>query len=64
MPLLPSKSGRVWRLGFPQQPGHRFAWSGPYTSHWLTETAEELVRYMDFEHTEAHPDPPDPERFA
>ena len=55
---------RVWRLEFPQQPGYRFAWLGPYTSHWLTAAAEELVRYMDVEHTETRPDPPDAERFA
>jgi hypothetical protein len=64
MPPLPAASLRVWRLEFPQQPGSRFAWLGPYTSHWLTETAEELVRHMDREHTETHPDPPDAERFA
>lgn len=50
MPPLPSATVRVWRLEFPQQPGYRFAWLGPYTSHWLTETAEELARYMDVEH--------------
>ena len=54
----------MWRLEFPQVPGYLFAWLGPYTSHWLTAAAEELVRHMDVEHTETHPDPPDAERFA
>ena len=54
----------VWRLEFAQVPGYRFAWLGPYTSHWLTARAEELVRHMDVEHTATHPDPPDAERFA
>lgn len=55
---------RVWRLEFPQQAGYRFSWLGPYTSHWMTAAGEELVRYMDAEHSVTHPHPADMELFA
>jgi hypothetical protein len=55
---------RVWRLEFPQSPGYRFAWLGPYTSHWMTAVGEELIRYMDAEHSATRPHPADMELFA
>jgi hypothetical protein len=55
---------RVWRLEFPQSPGYRFAWLGPYTSHWMTAAGEELIRYMDAEHSVTRPHPADTELFA
>lgn len=54
----------VWRLEMPQVPGYRFHWLGPYTSHWLTARAEEIVRYMEAEHTVTHPEPRDRRVFA
>jgi hypothetical protein len=53
----------VWRLEFPQPPGWRIEWLGPYTSHWLTAEAEEIVRYMEAEHRVTHPHPRDPGIF-
>ena len=53
----------VWRLEFPQPPGWRIDWLGPYTSHWLTAEAEEIVRYMEAEHCITHPHPRDPGIF-
>lgn len=48
----------------PQVPGYRFTWLGPYTSHWLTAEAEELVRFMDHEHSATLPEPRDTGLFA
>lgn len=53
----------VWRLEFRQPPGWRIDWLGPYTSHWLTAEAEEIVRYMEAEHCVTHPHPRDPAIF-
>lgn len=53
----------VWRLEFPQPSGWRIEWLGPYTSHWLTAEAEEIVRYMEAEHCVTHPHPRDPRIF-
>lgn len=53
----------VWRLELPQPPGWRIAWLGPYTSHWLTAEAEEIVRRMEAEHCVTHPHPADPAIF-
>lgn len=49
----------VWRLEFPQPPGWKIAWLGPYTSQWLTADAEELIRHMEAEHGVTHPHPQD-----
>lgn len=57
----------MWRQEFPQVPGWPIPWLGPYTSHWLTAEAEELVRYMEAEHVRTRPHPADPtifERFS
>ncbi|WP_380164778.1 hypothetical protein [Jannaschia sp. R86511] len=54
----------VWRLEMPQAPRYRFDWLGPYTSHWLTTRAEEVVRYMEAEHTVTHPEPRDRQVFT
>lgn len=54
----------VWRLEFPQPAGWRIDWLGPYTSHWLTAEAEEIVRHMEAEHCVTHPHPSDPGIFA
>ena len=53
----------MWRLEFPQPPGWRIGWLGPYTSQWLTAEAEELVRYMEAEHRVTRPHPSDPAIF-
>lgn len=53
----------VWRLEFCQPPGWHIEWLGPYTSHWLTAEAEEIVRYMEAEHCVTHPHPRDPSIF-
>jgi hypothetical protein len=53
----------VWRLEFPQPPGWRIQWLGPYTSQWLTAEAEEIVRFMETEHCATHPHPSDPSIF-
>lgn len=47
----------VWRLEFAQPPDRRHDWVGPYSSAWLTERAEELVRFMDAEHSRTRPHP-------
>ena len=49
----------IWRLEFRQPPGWRIEWLGPYTSQWLTAEAEELVRYMEAEHSVTRPHPTD-----
>lgn len=54
----------VWRLEFPQPPGWKIPWLGPYTSQWLTAEAEEIVRRMEAEHHVTHPHPRDPAIFA
>ena len=53
----------VWRLEFPQPLGWRIDWLGPYTSHWLTAEAEEIVRHMEVEHCATRPHPRDPSIF-
>jgi hypothetical protein len=58
--MSPEMRRVVWRLEFPQPPGWRIQWLGPYTSQWLTDEAEEIVRYMEAEHCATHPHPSDP----
>lgn len=53
----------MWRLEFRQPPGWRIGGLGPYTSHWLTAEAEEIVRYMEAEHCVTHSHPADPAIF-
>lgn len=54
----------VWRLEFPQPPGWRISWLGPYTSQWLTAEAEQIVRHMEAEHRVTRPHPTEPSTFT